>query len=168
MSCEIAGEAKLCGRVGEQCFPTLVFRAVRCVPAAALAAISRFRFLLLRVWLTGFFARIAGTCVMCFGFRFVFVVYAWVFCLVLQSSHSCLYVHGSRYCSALRALCSVPRTCNLWGNPEKVGFMVWGCLGVHRYILIDFAIADEDFYFKHRESWTFMIFEPNEMFKPLF
>ena len=36
-ACERAGEAKLCGRVREQCFPTLVPRMVRCSAAAAAA-----------------------------------------------------------------------------------------------------------------------------------
>ena len=36
---ERAGEAKLCGRVREQSFPTLVPRMVRCAPAAAFPAV---------------------------------------------------------------------------------------------------------------------------------
>ena len=79
-ACERAGEAKLCGRVREQCFPTLVPRMVRCSAAAAAAApavICSFRFC---CYAHGFFDFLSFLDAMLMGFLICF--------------RFCCYAHG--------------------------------------------------------------------------
>jgi len=77
-ACERAGEAKLCGRVREQCFPTLVPRMVRC--SAAPAVLWGFRFC---CYAHGFFDRLSFFDAMLIGFLICF--------------RFCCYAHGFFY-----------------------------------------------------------------------
>ena len=81
-----AGEAKLCGRVRQQCFPTLVPRMVRCAPAAAAApaVLWSFRFC---CYAHGFFDFLSFLDAMLMGFLIVFA-----FVVMLMGFLMCLCI----------------------------------------------------------------------------